>query len=513
MIRKSYRLFLKLHELQTIRKCFLSLFTVAVIAFSYSETFAENVDPFRFIEEVKSKVEDPLPPLSEVIPGYTLPSAEVPSLIVADLASDREDEMPWGEAIGRIIRRKIMFAPRVLLRMPDIFTVRADAQQSGMPDKDVLRSLESAKIVGSRLGIKNSLTGNVKIHGSTYEMNLELRRLPSGQPYKTFRYTGAVSELPRTFTALTVDVYKTLGVSLDEKSRNYISKETPANFEQLKLFAEVLQDLKGKSGQEAREIAKTIISRHIDTQAAVALYVYYMEPDKNLMTYLGQLEGIADKFPADVGFELMVAKYMGYKDTTVLKLRKINKFQKIIRENPLDPNAMIAYGDFLASSGYTLAALTVCMETLKRWPDQYRAWWNMAYAVMEYIGQARGTKFWNDVPEKAKRMFYPLKDLADKAVNKSLEYNVDNENLWILKMQTIGGYSPELIECFHRAMKLAPHNQYVYSTALNYSLPQWGGSIEAQAQIWDLAVKNNPGAPWLEEVRKNYMKEPPSNDK
>lgn len=289
----------------------ISVLLITVSVACCSETFAENINPLRFIQEVKSRVEDPLPPLSEVLPGYSRPSAEVPSLIVADLTSNKEDEMPWGEAIGRVIRRKIMFAPRILLRMPSVHTGRADGWQQGMPDKDVLRSLESIKLAGRRLGIKNALTGNVKIDGRTYEMDMELRNLPSGQSHKTFHYSGDVSRLSDTFAALTIDVYRALGVKLDEKSLTYVYKKTPESFEHLKILAQTLKDLKGKSAQEAREIVKTIARRQINTQAALALYAYYLEPDEDLNAYLRKLDDIAAKFPEDAGFESIVAVYMG----------------------------------------------------------------------------------------------------------------------------------------------------------------------------------------------------------
>jgi hypothetical protein len=66
-----------------------------------------------------------------------------------------------------------------------------------------------------------------------------------------------------------------------------------------------------------------------------------------------------------------------------------------------------------------------------------------------------------------------------------------------------------MLECFQKAVRLAPHYRDVYATALCFSLPQWGGSYEAQDEIWQLAVKNNPGQPWLEEIRKKYMKQLP----
>jgi len=63
-----------------------------------------------------------------------------------------------------------------------------------------------------------------------------------------------------------------------------------------------------------------------------------------------------------------------------------------------------------------------------------------------------------------------------------------------------------MLACFRRAIQIDPHYKDAYASALNFSLPQWGGSCEAQQEIWELAVKNNPGQPWLKEIREKYMK-------
>ncbi len=482
---------------------------ISTISVSPSLAYADQLEPKGFISEIKELLEDPLPPLTNVLPGYSRPSEQAPTLVVADLTSEHEDTMPWGSAVGRILRRKIMFAPKIQLYMPDIHVLRDDAWKYGMPERDVLRSLESIKLIGQRLGIKNALTGHIVIQEPRFKLDMSLMRLPSGEIYKSLHYSGDVSQLPETLRIITIEIYKSLGVRIDQKAKDYLLLKNPVTFNDIKDFTHILLEIRNKPRVEAFAIIKRFMDKGVHLPAAAALYLYYMEPDKDLHAYLKRLDGVAVSFPDDVGIELTVASYMGYKDAPDLVKEKIRRFQKIIRENPQDPSAMIKFGDFLASYGYSLAALVIGMETLERWPDQYRAWSNMSYILKEYAWQLRGIKFWEDVPEKGKRMFPPVKDLAEKAVDKALTYNQDNANLWALKMNTIAGYTPELLKIFHRAIQLDPHNRNAYATALNFSLPQWGGSYEAQEEVWKLALKNNAGQSWLEEIRKKYMKKPP----
>lgn len=475
----------------------------------YKQQQALPVDHGVFIQEIRSVLEDPLPPLSEALPGYTRPSEQSPSLLVANLTSKSEDDMPWGRAIGNILRHKIMFSPGIALRMPNINVYLQDAWTPETAKKDVGRSMESVRIVGQRLGIKNALMGNIKIEGPHFELDLDLRELPSGKTHKTFHFSGNVAELPATLSVTVIQIYEFLGIKLSQESIKYASLKTPATFDNLKDFTKLIADTANQSREEAFLPVKKQWDRGIFLPSLANAYFYYIDPGEDLHSYLKLLDEVASAFPENVGIEFTVASYMGYKDAPDLLDMKIKRLQKIIRENPQDPNAMIMLGDVLASSGYNLSALAVCIEALERWPDQYRAWWNISYALNQYAAQLRGRKFWADVPDKGKRMYPPLKDLAYKAVNKALNFNPDMADLWILKMRSVAGFSPELMECFNNAIRLAPNNKYAYATALNFSLPQWGGSYEAQEVVWKLAVKNNPGQPWLQKIRKEYMKEPP----
>ncbi|MBI5640074.1 MAG: hypothetical protein HZA17_06605 [Nitrospirae bacterium] len=462
-----------------------------------------------FIADIKKVLDDPLPPISDVLSGYSRPDRKVPSLVVADFTSENEAKRHWGQAVGRIVRRKIMCVPKILLRMPDLHVLRDDAWRYGMPAEDVLKSRESIKLIGQRLGIENALTGNISVDDSRFSLELSLRKLPSGEIYKTFHYSGDLARMPETLSAVALQVYKALGVSLDHRSKEYLARRTPETFEDIRDFAYLLSELHKKPAVAPFEAVKKYIDRGVFLPAAAQLSLYYMAPGKDPRLYLRRLEEVAAAYPEDAGIEMTVATYMGYKNAKDLAGQKVQKFQKIIRENPNDPSAMIKFIDFLAGYGHTRAALVVSMEALERWPDHYRVWWSMAYALKEYAWQERGIKYWSDVSEKGKRLFPALKDLADKAADRALEFNQDASNLWVLKMATLSGYSPEVMECFFNAIRLNPYNREAYISGLNFSLPQWGGSYDAQEKVWELAVKNNPGADWLEATRKKYMRIPP----
>jgi len=490
------------------RLTFIFVILIAGLLLPHCQARAADINHLELINEAIAVFEDPLPPLSEVLPGYVRPTQGTPSLVVADLDSTNEDKEPWGNVIGRVLRRKIMFSPKVILRMPDIQTLREEAWSNGMPQGDVLRSLNSIKLVGRRLGIENALTGNVEIKETRFTLSLHLRKLPSGEIYKRLDYAGNVSELPEVLSVAAQDVYKSLGVKIDQKTKQYLSIRSPATFDDLKDFVHVMPKLKNIGKQEAFVEVTKLMDKPIFAPAAASLLLYYMEPDKDLHVYMKRLDKVYSAYPDDAGIELVIASYMGYKDTPDLVKNKIIRFQKIIRENPQEISAMLKYSDFLTEYGYTLAAFTVCKEALQRWPEQYRVWWSLSYMLIEHAFRTRGTNFWKDVPDKGKRIFPPMRALAERAADRALQVNQDIANLWAIKTRTITGYSPEMLASFHKAIQIDPHNQYAYDTALCFSTPQWGGSYEAQQEIWELAAKNNPGQPWLKEIREKYMTAP-----
>lgn len=482
------------------------LMTVSLL--SFGKVYANQLDHTVFMDDVKSALEDPLPSITETVPGYARPSKHSQGLIIADFTSRAEDEMPWGGAVGRILRWKIMFCPGVILRVPDVNTYYQDASSPSIDKKDAGRSLESIGIAGKRLGIQNALTGHIKVEEPRYEMELQLRELPSGSEIKNFHFSGVVEELPTALGEAVVQIYESLGVALDLESRQYVLRKTPSTFEELKNFTRMGAEFRGKSREEKFRFLNEVWRRGTMPLTA-ALYLYYMDPGSDLESYHGRLDEVAAVFPEDAGIAFTVARYRGYKDNARMLDEKIIRLKQIAAKNPQDPTAMIVLGDVLAGSGRCIEAITVCMESLERWPDNYRAWWNISWALIEYAWQLRGTNFWQDVPDKAKRLFPKLKNLADKAADKALEMNADNADLWVLKMKTLGEYSPELMESFHKAIRLDPNNRSAYETALNYTLPQWGGSYAAQEEVWNLAVKNNGGQKWLEEIRREYMVDPP----
>ena len=185
----------------------------------------------------------------------------------------------------------------------------------------------------------------------------------------------------------------------------------------------------------------------------------------------------------------------------------INGLRELAIANPDDPMIVLNFAAAMGNDGNTLDALAVMSEAVKRWPDHYRMWWNYAWLLNTHAWQVRGHKFWNEVPEFARKRFKLMSHLGNQAVDRTLSLHPKNGGIWILKLNTLGGisgYSDELMQAFDDAVAVAPHEETIYGNALNYSLDQWGGNAAARRRIIRLAEENNPDAAWPEMMRARH---------
>jgi tetratricopeptide (TPR) repeat protein len=298
-------------------------------------------------------------------------------------------------------------------------------------------------------------------------------------------------------------------VKLDRTSRNYLSKLTPETSRELEQFVLLLSFLREATGNLRSDLAKQFLDGGAYFPAAAALYIHYLDSGKDLNAYLKRLDDVGKRFPSDAGIQLSVATAVGYKATGTLRRDMIKRLQSLVKENPNDPTSITSLAELLNEDYQHFEAMTLCEEAIKRWPNLYRVWWTTSYVINHYAGYLRGMKSWSEVSSKGKRLWHPLRDLAYQAVNRAIELHPYVPQLWVQKMYAISEYSQEMMNCFYKAIEYGPHYDRAYIAALIFTMPQWGGSAEAQQEVYDIALKNNPYAPWLEKIKRELMRPPP----
>ena len=185
----------------------------------------------------------------------------------------------------------------------------------------------------------------------------------------------------------------------------------------------------------------------------------------------------------------------------------IGKLKSLIQENPDDPNLLISLAWLFSDNDDEIKAMSLVYELIAKWPELHRSWLVSSNTLYRYSWTIRGTKYWRDIPDKKKRYFRVLQRLSGIASDNCYSISDGNPACVISKMTIQSGYSSELMDFFHEAIQVEPHNRIPYNIALNFSARKWGGSDKAQQYVLEQAIKNNPDVGWTDEIRERWAPE------
>lgn len=456
-------------------------------------------DVASFLRQVEAIIEDPIPPVSEVVPGYPSTAVSAPGVVVADPETRGDVQRDWGRAIGQILRWELLYADDAALRGPDFNTYYEDAAGPDIPERDVGRSVASAALAANRLGFSHLLTGIVTVADGKFDLDLSLRKAETGDAIEAYRLAGPLDELPQGLNTVLQQMGATLG------RPKTAGDGVPFSGKSLARFAGAFAD--NRAEQKVR--MQKLWLDGVTTPLTAAHRLRHLDVGSDLDGYFERLEQIREMFPGERGIEFAVARYVGYRDRPRLFDTKVARLKKLMAERPHDPTPMLVLCDTLAENNYTLDAIAVCREALLRHSGSYRAWWSMGASLLNHAWQLRGTGYWNDVSAKGQRQYPKLKEFGGRAMDMALALNDHNSGLWSAKMWAIGQYSPEFMAAFETAIRLDPTNRKAYELAVNYTLPQWGGSIDAQDDVLALARKHIADDSWHEYIQRMYVGERP----
>lgn len=466
-------------------------------------------DPEKFVTAARALLGDSIPAITDVIPGYRRPDAEAPTLIVADFTGNRTDGLDWGRAAGQLLRWQLAYSPTVRLSMPDYRNFYTDCTSDDGEDRATVgRSLNSIRRAGRRLGIDTALTGHIEVTGNHFGLTAELRGLPAGEMIRSYEYSGDLNTVHSTLIELTATVLADLGIELEAPFHDYARRVYRMNGADIKRFVAIYPTGFDNYDDIQRNLVTRLWQEGLRAQSVGALYLAYAPVGDDLYAYRKRLDAVKQALSDDSGIELTVARYMGYREAPDLLADKLSRLKRVVSDNPQDPTAMLVLADVLADVGDVAASTTLSFELMQRWPDNYRTWWSASYALLAQAWALRGNNYWRDVDPENKKVFPALKDMADYATDQALLANEDNATLWHQKVRTVGDYNGEMMNAFNRSIRLAPKYKPVYEAALNFSHPNWGGSLETQRSIIETARKNGLDAEWIAKMERWYLDDP-----
>lgn len=465
-------------------------------------------------DQVKRLLEDELYPVSSVLPRYQRPPENAPRFAVAEFRTVSEDRRIWSQAVSEILRYRIQYVPGVRLTMPAPYNTHADAQAEEGLDRPLLTDTQSFKGLQQTLGIEKVLTGRVDFSGNKIALDVDLVNAASGKVFRQRDWSFPADELPAVLIEVSVWVYRELGVKLTAEEAAYLedpktltqgaTEDFIANYEGL---TRLNKPLRRDKIRQLREDHPNFTMLAIYALHSRAFARNLDDAYQNLDFY----EGLRSTYRGNAGVALETFRVMEISALPKHKVAgRLNKMKDLAGANPQDPTIMISCASALVDNGATHEAIALLLEAVERWPEQYRAWWTLGWALWSHGWQIRGDSYWRDVPERAKKEFKALMILANKALDEALARNERSSGLWGMKIKAVGsrdGFTDEIIELFDRAVEIGPKNRFPYDVAINYSDNRWGGNPVARTHIIRTAEKNNPDATWVEVMKREYAED------
>ena len=459
-------------------------------------------------EQIKLELIDELYPISNVVPGYRRPENEAPKFAIAEFRAGSDELKNWSQAISEILRYRIQYVPGVRLVMPAAYNMAVDSGVNTRANRPLLVNQSHFLNLKKALDIQHVLTGEVSRRGSDIVLLVEMVNAGTGETSSQKKWEFPQQQLADTIIDISTWIYATLSVDLSKDELAYLNDRETLSNAAIEAFVENYSEFPKLNPVLRREKINQLLKQHPEF-TLLSVYALHNrayannldEAYKNIELY----KHIKSLNPGNVGVELEIYHAL---DVGVMPKHEIaarlNGMKRLVLENPQSAPMMLGLADVLVKNGDTVSAISVMLEAVARWPQNYRAWWSLGWALNQHAWQVRGGSFWRDVPERAKKKFKTLTPLANQIIDIALSLNKLNPSLWNMKLKALGsvdGFSEELLSVFNEAARLAPKRKSIYSSALNYSGENWGGNREARRHIIEMAEKNNPGQGWPEIMR------------
>lgn len=456
-----------------------------------------------FISQVRYEFAGELFPMEKLAPGYERPAEPVPTLAIGDFLTDDEALRDTRFAIGDLLRRRIQYVPTVRLTMPSAYYTALDAGVDRDFYDAVLATPAHFKGLRRAMGIETILTGTLEKDGEEFLIDALLVDAVNGRERATSSWRAADGQLAATLIDISSWVYGQLGVELSDFERAYLEDASTLTPEALRAYIDNYIDL----NMSDLVVRQDLLAELREAHPRLAMFQFYELHAKSFPTNLREAREnlemsnqARENFPGHAGIALESYRTLEVTALEDYELeRRLNGLRDLVVANPNDPMIMINYANAWGEQGDIHEGISVTLEIVERWPDNYRGWWTLGWLVSRHAWQVRGETLWAEVPEPARKTFRLMSFLSDRIIDKALAMNDKHGGLWVMKLSGIGsngGYSSELIATFDRAAAVAPTHEPIYATSLNFSQNKWGGNAAARRHIIETAQANNPNAAW-----------------
>ena len=446
--------------------------------------------------DVRQLVGRGMRPLSQIVPGYRRSRNEAPSLTVGYLSDNAYLGLPWGKAVGAVLRSRMTASPRVRLRMPSLFHFRVDASSPEIKEKDIAVSKKSLILMANRLDLEHLLNGHFELDRKRFKLQLNLFREPFKEVRKTFSYQGKHEELSKVLDTAVSEIHLELGVKTGVATRENTAEP---RFNDFQTYAKLLAAYEDKevAYEQERALTEAAWQKISLFPELLPPWLYFGKHLEDMEEYNDRVAEALRRYRGNFAAELWAAYRMRTRKNNKDPHRRTKYYllSRYIANNPQDPNGFLLLASEYSGPRELGMSIALTLEALERWPGNYRLWWNLAWALCE-----RGWRYydWTEAPRKTRARYLPHLQLAREAVDRAIELRPDLADLFVLRMRTSSVFSSEILLDFKKAIELKPDYKMAYEQALWRADSRWGGTKPAREEILRLAQENNPSQIWAQ---------------
>jgi tetratricopeptide (TPR) repeat protein len=483
---------------------------------------AQNISAQLLKARVYKAIDRQVPAAREIINAQlNVPSAPVIAIGYFE-TKGADDVADWGGALGWFLMEGANGAWRDLAVVPS-YQYNFDAATGNHSDADDRRGtlIRVAKRTGASVG----LTGFIKVESGNFDVQFEMLEFPGGRTKAVRRLNGAIADLPESIATLAQEMFTLAAPNDIGQTRNIV---TPTLAE-VEVLANTLTRTRIFQGSKRVKFYETLWRENRQSSALAGAYLVALgahEKSGKVREALPAITAAAPSFgTVEVYGQLQRSQY----SRTGVDADALQRLANVLAANPNNISAWLALSNAYIGEqvmyqedsrgmrsvispaidhhlGYA-NGVAIALEAVQRWPNHYRTWWSLSYALEAYAGLVRGTAYWKNVPDESRQRYTAIMSIAEECLGKAIKLHPQNGQLFAMMIQFDKHAGRDWMSSFRKSAALQPHDYTLYQTAFNYARPQWGGTRDQMREIYQLAVENNPDESWPTTLRDAWASE------
>ncbi len=350
-------------------------------------------------------------------------------------------------------------------------------------------------------GVANIVLGEVAASDNSISLSLTHRHLDSNRTPAQVQLDA--SDHVTLIAQATIWILQQLGITLDDSQQQLITAQLDES--QFITYVEVLTELHANGWTVNRNLAERLEENSFLPLEYLRLFLKPRALFEEPVEVYARYDQLESQFNSHT--DLMIMSWRREPDHDELNVdrdiaqRMLNRLQ----QHPDNIKLAIDTAQALCVAEQYRQAVALSMAVVEALPGHYRSWWTLGFTLKELAWDFRGEDWAYNVSDSQQDAFRELLELATEAIDTALTLHTDNPALVHMRMLLEAGCSETLLSLLKKSIDLDPGFVDSYSTALNFTMPRWGGELDVQMWIIAEALHHNPDERWPITFYKDFI--------